>query len=630
MKPGGYMNRILFVDLSSQVMRDEEIDHDFARNYLGGYGFASKVLLERQRRGADPLGEESMLGILAGPLTGTSLPAVSRFTVAGKSPLTNSWGDANGSGFFGPAMKFSGYDALFLSGVSEKPVYMVLSNGKAEIRDAEDIWGLDTYRTEDILRQRHGKKIEVACIGPGGEKCSLLAGVVANKGRIAARSGLGAVMGAKRLKAVVALGGMKVPLADTQLVEDLRKKYTAQIKGGYGFADIYMATGTPGTVESGLLCGDSPVKNWYGAWEEDIKDTTEYRYENIEKYMTRKKTCYRCPIGCWAHVTNGDGPYALPEPCHRPEYETTSAFGSYLLNTDYRSIMKCNDLCNRYGLDTISVGSAVAFAMSCYEDGIITSADTEGIELNWGNHAAIVELTQKIVEREGFGEVLADGVMRAAQRIGRGSEKYAIHVGGQELPAHDPRHEPSMAAIYRLDATPGRHIQAACYVPPADLPELLPDIDFSLSFGSRRDTLEGRERAHRVLAALTHCVNSMGMCFFGFESTSAGFMHECYSAVTGWDVGLTELLRTGERIGTLRHVFALREGDNPVKRPFPEIALGKPPLAAGPLKGVTVDIDLLTGEFCREMDWDPETGIIGQKRLRELGLDWLYDELHRG
>ena len=624
---GGYMGKILFVDLSNKKIEEEELDYDFARKYLGGYGISAKIMYDRMKAGVSVFDEDNIFGISAGPLTGAPLPVVSRYTTSGKSPLTNSWGDANGSGFFGPALKFCGYDNIFFRGISEEPVYLLLGIDKAEICDAKDIWGKDTYATEDIIKNKYGKKAEIACIGPSGEKLSRLAGVSTAKGRIAARGGLGAVMGSKKLKGIVALGGKKITLARPDRIEELRKKYIKQIKDGYGFAAMYSSTGTPGYIEAGALNGDSPVKNWYGIGLEELKNTDEYNYENIEKYMTRKNSCYKCTMGSWAHVMVKEGPYALEEETHRPEYESASALGSYLLNTNYESIIKCNDICNRYAIDTISTGATIAFAMKCYNEGIISKKDTDGIELTWGNHGSIVKMIEKLAKREGFGDLLADGVKIASEKIGRGSEKYAIHVGGQELPAHDPRFEPSMASIYKLDATPGRHTQAAQYCLPPDLPEILDGVDFSFSFGNKRDIYTGRAKAQKILSALDHCVNSLGMCLFGFLSTSANFMPECYSAITGWDVDLNELLTTGERIGTVRLAFTLREGINPAKLEFPDIALGIPPFKDGPTKDITVDIDLLTREFCKEMDWDLKTCRPGKKKLKELGLEWLIEDL---
>jgi aldehyde:ferredoxin oxidoreductase len=326
-------------------------------------------------------------------------------------------------------------------------------------------------------------------------------------------------------------------------------------------------------------------------------------------------------MACWGEVTLDKGPYALKEESHIPEYESSSALGSYCMNTDYESIIKCNDICNRYGIDTISSGATAAFAINCFEEGILGIKETGGIELRWGDSLSIVRLIELIARREGIGEVLADGVKIASERIGKGSEKLAVHVGGQEIPAHDPRFEPSMASIYRNNATPGRHTQDAQYCVPPKLAEAFPEVDFSFSFGNKKDIFAGRAKAQKILSSLNHCVNASGACLFGFLSTEVDFLPECISAVTGWTIDLDELIVTGERIGDARLCFTLREGINPLKLNMPDIVLGKPPLKNGLTKGITIDMDLLTEEFCSEMDWDIETGRPSKGKMLSLGLD---------
>jgi aldehyde:ferredoxin oxidoreductase len=616
----GYVHKFLNIDLSKKKFDVETIDERTSREFLGGYGLGAKILYDKIPPKTDPLGPDNILGILTGPLTGTPLPFVSRFIVVAKSPLTNCWGDANGSGFFGPRLKSSGFDGLFFLGQSEEPVYLFLDAGKFEIRSAAEIWGKDTYETEDYFKSKYGKKAEIACIGPAGEKQSRLASVVTAKGRVAARAGLGAVMGSKKLKAVVVSGNEKIFVANSDLVSELKRKYTDQMRKGVGFSDFYRITGTPGHVEPAAKSGDSPVKNWFGDHTE-LQDTSEYRYENIKNhYIQKKRTCHNCPMACWGEVLIEKGPYKLKEKSHIPEYESSSAFGSYCMNTNYESIIKCNDICNRYGIDTISVGATAAFAIHCFEEGIIGINDTAGIELTWGNHRSITKIIELIARREGIGEILADGVKAASESIGKNSERFAIHIGGQELPAHDTRFEPSMASIYKNNATPGRHTQDAQYCVPSKLAELFPEIDFSFSFGNKRDISTGRAKAQKILSALNHCVNASGACLFGFLSTEVDFLPECISAVTGWDIDLNELLITGERIGNMRLLFTLREGINPFQLKYPDIALGKPPLKNGSTKGVTIDIDLLTKEFCKEMDWDMQTGKPSKKKLAALGL----------
>ena len=614
---GGYINKTLLINLSDNNIEEVCFSDDIKRKFIGGYGFGAKFIYENQLPGVNPLSENNIFAVFAGPLTGLNFPAVSRFTICGKSPLTNTWGDSNGSGYFGPILKFSGLDGIIIKGVSEKPVYLLLEDGQIKIKDAASLWGKDTYETEDILKEIYGKKAEIICIGTSGENMSLLSGVITRKGRAAARGGLGAVMGSKKIKAIVAIGSKDINITDIEKFKLIKNKFIKEIKKGCGLAEFYCTTGTPGYATDGLLSGDSPVKNWLGS-SEDIKDFSELEYDNIKKYKVKKNACYSCSIACWGHVMINDGYYKLKEISHMPEYETISAFGSYSLNNNFESIIKCNDICNRFGIDTISVGATIAFAINCYENNIINKKDTDGIELTWGNHKSIVELTEKIAKRDGFGEVLSNGVKVASSIIGKDSEEFAIHVQGQELPAHDSRFEPGFAVSYALDATPGRHCQFGSFVIPTGLERELPEI----KFGFNKIEYKDRAKSEKVLSSLMHIINTLGACLFGYFSGDVTNFPECYSAVTGWDISLGELIKTGERIATIRHLFNLREGINPINMPYPKRARGLPPLENGPLKGISIDIDTMHKEYFKEMDWDEKTGIPSILKLRDLELEY--------
>ena len=615
---GGYTGKTLVVDLSNNKFEIIDFSDQDKRNFLGGYGLGAKYIYENQKAGTEPLSENSILGILAGPITGTNLPAVSRYTVCGKSPLTNTWGDANGSGSFGPYMKFSGFDGVFVTGKAEKPKYILLDNGNVEIKDAGDLWGMDTYETEDALYKKYDKNTHAACIGPAGEKVSLISGVVTNKGRIAARSGLGAVMGYKRLKAVVVRGNEKVPIADEERYKNIRKKFLKQIADGYGSAELLREMGTPGIAYGSLLSGDMPIKNWYGSLN-DMKDIGHFEFDYMEQYKINKKGCYACPIACWGHAMVKKGDFALKEPAHMPEYEAIGCLGGYCLNSDFEVIIKINDICNRSGLDVISAGTAISFAMDCYDRGILSKKELDDIDLTWGNGKAMVELAEKIARNEGIGELLAKGVKVASEEIGRGSEDLAIHIQGQELPAHDGKLFTNMALSYGIDPTPARHTQWSFAGKPQKFDEAFPDIraDFD------QEVYTGRAKAQRKFAALGHCINSMGSCLFGYNSTDVFTHPECYAAITGWGTDVYEFAKTGERIGNMRQIFTVREGSNPINFNYPKALQGDPPLKDGPLKKVKIDIDKMKKEFYEEMDWDLETGMPSEKKMKELGLDKL-------
>ena len=578
------------------------------RKYLGGYGLGSKFLFDRMRAGVDPLGPENTLGFLSGMLTGTSALGGSRFAVVGKSPLTSTWGDSNSGGNFGPMMRFAGYDAIFFTGIADKPVYLLVTEEGASLHDASHLWGRDTHDTEDLLKAELGKDVEVASIGPAGEKAALIAGIITDKGRAAARSGLGALMGSKRLKAVVARGKLKVPVFDAAELDRLRRTYAKQLRG---LIDEFRNFGTVATIVPFAMIGDTPVKNWNGVTEIDFPSIDAIGVDAVMERVQRKYACYRCVIACGGLMKEGSGEYEYEYGVHKPEYETVSMFGTNCLNDNLGSIIKANDICNRLGLDTISAGAVVAFAIECYENGIITLKETDGIELTWGNHRAIVAILQALGERRGFGDVLADGVRVAAERIGRGAERYAVHINGQEPPAHNPKLEYGFASCYRMDATPARHMRwHGAFIPPGlPVPEYEPGA------------WSGRGEAQKVDVVFNHALESLGLCAF----VAATYPHvdtllEFINATTGWGMTLEELLTTGERIANVRQAFNIREGINPLEYVVSGRLEGRPPLTAGPLAGVTIDQDVINREFLEAMDWDLVTTRPRDRRLISLGL----------
>ncbi|MCX6013144.1 MAG: aldehyde ferredoxin oxidoreductase, partial [Chloroflexi bacterium] len=447
---GGSVNRILFVDLSTNKVTAESPEQTLYRDFLGGYGIGARIIFSRQKAGVDPLGPDNMLGFMPGVLTGTPALLANRYVVAAKSPLTGCWGDANSGGDFGPYLKFAGYDAVFFSGAAEKPCYLLIHDGVAEIKDASHLWGKDTVETEDILKTELGKEVRIACIGPSGEQKSLLACIVNNKGRVAGRCGLGAVMGSKKLKAVAVIGTGKVLLADEVKVEELRKKYLAVLKESKLVQLLQKGGGTTAFTAGMIKDGEAPVKNWGGVGIKDFPNFAALGGDKVLANMERKYACWRCPVGCGGIMKEGIE-YKYPAGTHKPEYETVAAFGCMCLNDNVESTTMASDICNRYGFDTISAGATIAFAIECYENGLITKKDTDGLELRWGNHQAIVAMTEKMAKREGLGTILADGSNAAARYIGKGAEKYAMNISGQEPAMHDPKNSLKFATGYAID-----------------------------------------------------------------------------------------------------------------------------------------------------------------------------------
>jgi aldehyde:ferredoxin oxidoreductase len=615
---GGYMGKILWVNLEDGEIREEVPDEKLLRDYIGGYGLGARLLYDRIPAKTDPLGPENVLGVTTGPLTGSTAPTGTRWTIVGKSPLTGGWGDANGSGFFGPALKRAGYDALFFEGISERPVYLYLEENVAQLRDAGHLWGMDTYEIEDWVKTNLGKDFDAICIGPSGEKLSLISGVFHAKGRTAARSGLGAVMGSKRLKMVVASGRLKLPGADKAAVKRVRKTIVKEISDGVGSALFYSTTGTPGYTPFGAQCGDSPTKNW-SASTDHFEGAEKLSFDELLKYRVKKDACWRCQVACWgtSRVEYSGKFYEA----HQPEYETASSFGTMTMNNDYPSLIAANEICNRYGLDSISAGSCVAFAIECFENGLIGLEETGGINLRWGDHEAMNAMLEKIAKREDFGDILADGVKKASEKLGPLSESWAIHIGGQELPAHDPRFEPGLGVIYKIDATPGRHTQAGQYNNPPGYPSEIP------LFGVGREKQIGRGTFVKDAACLVHAMQATGFCLFGFFSTHYTRVPEYLSALTGWDFTVDEMLKVGERIANIRQAFNVREGINAVTQPIPLRAYGRPPLPDGPTAGINVQVEQMLQEHLENMGWTQEAAVPEQETLEALGLQDIAKDL---
>ena len=611
----GYMGSILNVDLTKGTIEEENLDEKLCRDYLGGYGLGAKLLYDRMPAHANPLGPDNILGFLTGPLTGTPALIGSRFVVFAKSPKTGGWGDANCGGYWGPHLKFAGYDGLLFKGIAPKPVYLLIEEGEYQLLDAGDLWGKNVTEVEDILTARHGNDIQVVSIGLAGEQKSLLACVMNDKERAAGRSGLGAVMGSKNLKAIVVRGRMSVPVEDPKKINKMRRDYLSKRTGFY---DILHTWGTAGITHDSALSGDSPVKNWGGSGLVDFPSETVRRISDdaviaVQEY--KAYACYGCPIGCGGKMRQDTGEFALELNNgigHKPEYETLVMAGTNLLNDDLPSIIKYNEICNAYGLDTISVGATLGYMIELYENGLLKPEQVDGLEMKWGNAKAIIAMTEKIAKREGAGDFFADGVKVAWEKLGELGTEYAVHVAGEELPAHDPRFTPGLAVTYYLTATPGRHTQGGELLGPPGL-ELEPVDKYVYS---------GQANNHMKLMATMDVANAAGLCMFGYLSYPVQAIPEQLKAVTGWDFDLEEVFKTGERIYTMRHLFNLREGQNPLTRNVPGRMIGSPPLKEGNVKDVTVDLQALNNEFLDRLSWDRHTTIPSEVRLQELGMDF--------
>ncbi len=623
--PGGFIGKILKVDLTLGKVHEETLHESFYKTWLGGYGLGARIVYDEITPKTDPLGPKNIIGFTTGILTGAFTALGSSFTAVGKSPLTGTWGDSRAGGYFGAELKSAGFDAVFCYGRASKPVYLWINEENAEIKDASSIWGKDTYKTEDILREEHGdKRIQFASIGPAGEKLSLMSCMITDKGRAAGRSGLGALMGSKNLKAVAVRGTKQIPVFNHKKVMELRRKFIELTKTEREFYYEYFTKyGTSGATAMLALSGDAPCKNWRGAATLDFPNAERISDENVIKYLTRRYACHGCAMPCGGYIKVETGSYAVE--AMKPEYETLASFGTLCLNDNIESIMFVNDICSRYGLDTISTGSTVAFAIECYENGLITREDTRGVELKWGNADSIVKLTESIAKREGFGDVLADGVAIAAKKIGKGSEKYMAHVAGQEIPMHDPKLMPTYGSGYVIDATPARHTQGfEIYL------DTLPGVKMP-PFSEDKYDYHGKGAAIAYMSYYTHMVNSLGVCLFPSSLvTIEGIPNHAdfVNAVTGWKMSMQELLVCGERIACMRQTFNVREGFTPADFKIVGRAAGKPTFVEGPLKGITVDFNNWAKEYFDYAEWNYETGKPSERKLVQLGLQDVAEHLY--
>lgn len=615
---GGYAGKLLFVDLTKGIIEEQELPDELAANFIGGYGIGAKVLYERMPAGADPLGPDSMIGFVTGPSNGTNAFFGGRYSVVHKSPISGGWNDSNSGGYFGPELKKAGYDAVFISGISKKPVYLWITDGKAEIKDATHLWGRDTKEIWEDLKEETGKpKLRVLAIGRSGENVSLLACPINDGHRAPGRGGSGAIMGSKKLKAIAVFGTGAVPVADPKRIQELNKRVGAVMKKS-PIGKAFGAMGTGSTTPASALSGDSPVKNWGGVGVIDfgVENVQKVGSAEMDQYKTKKYACSRCPLGCGAEYEVNDGKYPVGK-TDRPEYETAAAFGSTLLNYDTASILKCNEMCNQYGIDTISAGMTIAWAMECYENGILSQEELDGINLTWGDGDAIVAMLQKMCDGEGVGAILANGSANAAKKFGKGAQ-FLQTASGIELPMHDPRFAPGLARTYQYDPSPGRHVKGG-----------LGGLQMAGAETSDKYDYRGTGDLDLALTTHTEVLNSLGLCMFGEMVSPPGVHSEYIEALTGMAFKEEDKFTTGLRILNMRHAFNVREGIKPSDLTISARAVGKPALSAGPLAGVSIDTELLARNFFESVNWDFETGRPAREMLERVGhLDEVIEDLY--
>jgi aldehyde:ferredoxin oxidoreductase len=598
----GYAGKLLYVDLEKGTTRKRVLDSDLARKYVGGAGLAAKLLYDSVSEAIDPLSPKNVIVFASGPFTGTLLPMSGKWEVGAISPLTGIWGEANCGAWWGAELKFAGYDGLVIQGKSESPVYIFIDDDQVHIRSAKDIWGQSTSKTMSHLMKIHGGDIPVACIGQAGENLIKIASIISEHGGAAARCGLGAVMGSKNLKAVAVRGSKEIPFANLSKFMELVTKIKARIRENPTYVDM-SKYGTGAWTESGEEIGDLPIKYWEGnEWLEgsrEISGTT-----TVKRYPVKGIACYACSVGCGTAVKIAFRSNER-EWYFGPEYETLACFGSLCLNSDFKSIINAQKICDDYGIDCISTGGLVAFAMACKEKGLIPAEYLNGIDLSWGNTATITTLVEMIAKKESIGKILSEGVRGASHVFGEEASRLAVHVKGLAPAMHDPRGKPGFALLYATSPIGASHGRG--HVSLFDRTPYTPDEVAEKGF-------EGQNVAAFVDSAV--------LCKFGplMKAFSLSDVAEMLTHITGWNTSEVELRKTGERIVNLKRLINLRQGMTSAQDTLPGMFL-KTPRIIDKQKVVVQDhyLNEAIHKFYQLHGWNEE-GIPTEEKLRELGL----------
>jgi len=599
------------VDLSSEETMIATFNEHFARKYVGGVGFAARIIHESVTKSTNPLGPGNVLVFAVGPYQATSLAGTGRCAAAAKSPLTGIWGESNGGGKIGPQLKRAGFDAVAITGRAKRPVYLWICDGEAEIRDAREYWGLDTVETTKRLIEVAGdKRTGVSCIGKGGENLVRYACIANDYHGFFGRTGLGAVMGSKNLKALVVRGTLAPPIADLDKVQDVYKQALIRVKKD-PLTQQYREHGQAGDMEGAEVLGSLPMKNWkQDTWTEGVAKIGPPRF--TEELQAKPWSCPYCTIGCHRRITNP----AYKCETGGPEYETLAMIGANLLIEDLSAIVTANDLCNRYGIDTVELGGILGWAFECYEKGLINKEDTDGVELEWGNGEALVEMTKKVAERRGIGSLLAEGLRACVERIPE-SKPYAVEVAGQSVPGHDPR------AFFGQTITTIASTRGSChlhgFVEPMEMGVVVPELGITEVIDRSDPTKKGYIGA--VYMDLGQFWNSLTMCLFYFL---CGFSLKeqvgVLNAITGWDVTPQEAQKIGERVVCLQQNFNLAMGLVPKKdNAMPDRLVV--PHSDGGAAGQVPPWKAILDEYWNTKGWT--NGIPTQDKLAKLGLESL-------
>jgi len=618
--PNGYWGKILRVDLTNQKINEEAISEEYCRKYLGGVGFAADILLKEVGPEVGALDPENRLIFGVGPFQASAVPGSGKFVAVAKSPLTNAILYSMAGGTMAQTLKKSGYDALVVQGKSEKPVYLWINDGQVEIKEASSIWGKNSEETADLVREDLDEpKASVASIGPAGEKLIAFSCIVVDKHSYAGRGGLGAVMGSKNLKAIAVKGTQKPEVADSQKVVDLAKELNKRIRETA--PEGFLKGGTTAETTPTEELGDLPIKYWKGdaggVWVKGAEKLSYPYYSealNVDLAECAKIACQNCPIHCHRHIDTKE-PAKFAVTGSGPEYEALGMLGSCNLVEDIHAVAKANEICNLYGLDCISTGAFVAFATECYEKGLLTKEDTFGMELKWGDGDQLVEVVRQIAEKEKLGKLAADGIVKAAEKIGGDAPSIAVHVKGMDFPAHDPRAFFSLAVSYATSSRGACHTHGLCFKAACGL--LLPEM--GITEAPDRFDMEGKDyiaaKFHDLSALQDAATQCNFMMFGGFGITD---MLNSINAVTGWDMSMEEFLKIGERLSTLKRAVNVKWGFSSKDDTLPEVV--NLPAKEGCRAGkIPTPVEPAIKGYYKLRGWDNE-GKPTPETMKELGL----------
>lgn len=612
----GYNKQILRVNLSRRKIRIEKPSNFFYRRYFGGRAVIAYYLLKELRLGIDPLGPRNILVFAPGVVTGAPIPGGGRNSVGAKSPLTGAYGEAEAGGFWGAELKHAGLDGIVIKGRAKSPVYLWIHDSEVEIRDAQHLWGLDIGDSQEIIRKDAGERLaRTAQIGKGGERMVRFACIINDLKHAAGRVGMGAVMGSKNLKAIAVRGHGGPEMANVGKLKELTEWVINTLEEEHGGMHEY---GTGAMMTQGVLSGNLPTRNFRDG---EFPNPEAISAQTIkETVLIRMESCYFCPVRC-KKVVKIEKPYVVDPIYGGPEYETLAAFGSNCGIDDLKAICKAHELCQRFTLDTISTGSVIAFAMECFENKLLTKTDTDGIDLTFGNAEAMLQMVEMIAKREGIGDLLAEGTMRAAERIGKGAEKFAVHVKGEEPGMHDPRLKRGLGLGYAVKPTGADHMNILHDTWTRSLP----------SFGIIKPVpIEdlGWRKVRLYIYKVTFEIIKNCLLLCDFVHWDENQIVEIVRAVTGWNSNLWEIMKVGERSINMARAFNIREGFTRKDDWLPDRFFH--PQTSGPLSDTAVDpkkLENAKSTYYSMMGWDQEKGAPTRAKLEELGIPWVADKL---